>query len=163
MTAPALFQKQKNPSAPRGQRANNFAVPPLIRRPLAKTASFLRCNGRPRARLLVRSVLRRSDAGSEGYSPAVSLPLPPYRGFSSRSARRLLGLFIAVLGSILTDRFQIVNLLMHLFLLHTVKILLFSASSCIKALFCAVSVELCVPAAAVLKYPAWLPPDSLCA
>ena len=79
--------KNRKIPPPQGDRGRiHFAVPPLIRRPLAKTASFLRCNGRSRARLLVWSAFRRSGAGSEGYSPPDSLPLPPCRGFSLRSS-----------------------------------------------------------------------------
>lgn len=68
--------KNRKIPPPQGDRGRiHFAVPPLIRRPLAKTASFLRCNGRSRARLLVRSAFRRSGAGSEGVF-AAGLPPP---------------------------------------------------------------------------------------
>lgn len=158
--------KNRKIPPPQGDRGRiHFAVPPLIRRPLAKTASFLRCNGRSRARLLVRSAFRRSGAGSEGYSPPVSLPLPPCRGFSLRSARRLLDLFIAVLGSILADGFQIVNLLTAQFLLLAVKIPLFPASARIKTLIRALSFTvavLTVTALSPFAISSLVAPDSLC-
>lgn len=82
-----------------------------------------------------------------------------------RSARRLLDLFIAVLGSILADGFQIVNLLTAQFLLLAVKIPLFLASARIKTLIRALSFTvavLTVTALSPFAISSLVAPDSLC-